>query len=76
MDHRDPFGMESILALSDAARAGGGYIVFIRPNSDKGNQEELKIGYVLPGDDTWWVGSGVNLSEITGKDSSFPFTIP
>ncbi len=76
MDHRDPFGMESIRALSDTARAGGGYIVFIWPNPDKGNQEELKIGYVLPVDDTWWVGSGVYLSEITGEDSSFPSTIP
>ena len=76
MDHRDPFGMESIRALSDTARAGGGYIVFIWPNPDKGNQEELKIGYVLPVDDTWWVGSGVYLSEITGQDSSFPSTIP
>jgi two-component system NarL family sensor kinase len=61
--------MKNIRALVNTAEAGGGYIVFIWPNPDKGNQQELKIGYVLPVNDTWWVGSGVYLSEITGVDS-------
>ncbi|MDD1665557.1 MAG: cache domain-containing protein, partial [Methanomicrobiales archaeon] len=73
---RDPFGMETIRALADTARSGGGYIVFIWPNPGKGNREELEIGYVLPVDDTWWVGSGVYLSEITGTDASLPSPVP
>lgn len=73
---RDPFGMETIRALAETARSGGGYIVFIWPNPARGNRDELKIGYVLPGDDTWWVGSGVYLSEITGRDASLPSPIP
>jgi signal transduction histidine kinase len=71
IEKRDPFGMENIQALADTARSGGGYVVFVWPNPDKGNREELKIGYVLPVNDAWWVGSGVYLSEITGEDSFF-----
>jgi two-component system NarL family sensor kinase len=69
---KDAFGMENIRALSDTAREGGGYVVFIWPNPDAGNREELKIGYVLPVDDTWWVGSGVYLNEITGEHTFYP----
>lgn len=69
---RDSFGMEIIRALVETARAGGGYIVFVWPDPDHDNRDELKIGYVLPVDDTWWVGSGVDLSEITGEEASLP----
>ncbi|WP_332448476.1 cache domain-containing protein [Methanoculleus sp.] len=62
IDRRDPFGMENIRALRDTARDGGGFIVFVWPNPDHENREEMKIGYVLPVDETWWVGSGVYLS--------------
>jgi len=67
---RDLFGMENIRALATTAQSGGGYVVFIWPNPDRDNREELKIGYVLPVDDSWWVGSGVYLSEITGTNTS------
>lgn len=70
IEKRDSFGMETIRVLSETARSGGGYVVFIWPNPDNENKEELKVGYVLPVDDNWWVGSGVYLSEITGEDAS------
>jgi len=65
-----PFGMKVIRALSDTAKDGGGFVVFVWPNPDNGNKEELKIGYVLPVNDDWWLGSGTYLSEITGVDSA------
>lgn len=68
----DPFGMENIRALCGTARSGGGFIAFVWPNPARENRQELKIGYVLPVDDTWWLGSGVYLSEVTGVDTSFP----
>jgi signal transduction histidine kinase len=67
--------METIRALAETARSGGGYVVFIWPNPAQGNRDELKIGYVLPVDDTWWVGSGVYLSEITGRDASLALPV-
>lgn len=69
IDRTDPFGMEQIRVLSETARNGGGYVVFIWPNPERENRDELKIGYVLPVDEHWWAGSGVYLSEITGTDS-------
>ena len=69
IERQDPFGMKNIRALRDTARDGGGFIVFVWPNPDRENREELKIGYVLPVDETWWVGSGVYLSEITGENA-------
>lgn len=72
MARKDPFGMENIRALVETATSGGGFIVFVWPNPARGNRDELKIGYVLPVNDRWWVGSGVYLSEITGVDTSFP----
>ncbi|RXE55586.1 calcium:proton antiporter [Methanoculleus taiwanensis] len=72
IERRGPFGMENIRSLTETARDGGGFIVFVWPNPAQENREELKIGYVLPVDETWWVGSGVYLSEITGTDASLP----
>jgi len=72
IDKRGPFGMDIIRALSETADAGGGFVVFVWPNPDKENRLEQKIGYVLPVDEEWWVGSGVYLSEITGVDTSLP----
>ncbi|MCP1662621.1 MAG: calcium:proton antiporter [Methanocalculus sp. MSAO_Arc1] len=61
------YGMTVIQSLAEAAGEGGGFVVFIWPNPDEGNREELKIGYVLPVNDEWWLGSGVYLSEVTGE---------
>jgi two-component system NarL family sensor kinase len=72
IEREDPFGMKMIRALSDTAESGGGFVVFIWPNPDKDNRLEQKIGYVMPVDEKWWVGSGVYLSEITGIDTSLP----
>jgi two-component system NarL family sensor kinase len=72
MGNKDPFGMENIRALADTAHAGGGYVIFLWPNPDNNNLIEMKIGYVMPVDETWWVGSGVYLDEITGVHTSYP----
>lgn len=70
MDRVGPFGMENIRALSETAANGGGFVVFVWPNPDNDNLNEIKIGYVLPVNDEWWLGSGVYLSEITGVESA------
>ncbi|ADN34903.1 putative cache sensor protein [Methanolacinia petrolearia DSM 11571] len=72
IDHEGAFGEKDIQMLVGAAQEGGGYVVFSWPNPDNGDKPEIKIGYVLPVDDEWWLGSGVYLSEITGDDESIP----
>ncbi|MDD3069776.1 cache domain-containing protein [Methanoculleus horonobensis] len=75
IERQDPYGMKNIRALCGTAESGGGFIVFIWPNPAQEDRNELKIGYVLPVDDTWWVGSGVYLSEIT-ESGSLPSPAP
>ena len=70
IDHEGAFGEKDIRMLIEAAGEGGGYVVFSWPNPDNGDKPEIKIGYVLPVDDEWWLGSGVYLSEITGDDEA------
>ena len=65
-----PFGEPVIQALATTAENGGGYTVFGWENPAHDNRKELKIGYVLPVDDEWWLGSGIYLSDITGEDDS------
>ncbi|WP_211531429.1 cache domain-containing protein [Methanocalculus chunghsingensis] len=67
IDREDQYGMRMIGSLAATARDGGGFVVFIWPNPEEGNRDELKIGYVMPVDDDWWLGSGVYLSEVTGE---------
>lgn len=70
MQHEGAFGEKDIQMLAGAASEGGGYVVFSWPNPDNKDKPEIKIGYVLPVDDEWWLGSGVYLSEITGADEA------
>jgi two-component system NarL family sensor kinase len=69
---KGPFGMNIVRAAADTAGAGGGYVIFIWPNPDAGNREEIKIGYMLPVDENWWIGSGAYLSEVTGEPTYYP----
>jgi signal transduction histidine kinase len=75
IERTDPFGMKNIRELCDTGRSGG-FIVFVWPNPARADRQELKIGYVLPVDDRWWLGSAVYLNEVTGVDSSFPLPSP
>lgn len=68
---KDAFGMEIVRSAADTAWNGGGFVVFIWPNPASGNRQEVKVGYMLPVDDEWWIGSGVYLSEITGEPAYY-----
>lgn len=65
-----PFGEPVIQALATTAQNGGGYTIFGWENPAHNNRKELKLGYVLPVDDEWWLGSGIYLSDITNTDDS------
>lgn len=45
------------------AKTGGGYILYHYPYPTKGNTSRLKISYVRPVDDTYWIGAGIYTSE-------------
>jgi polar amino acid transport system substrate-binding protein len=63
----DSNGIPYIKNLIDAAKEGTGFTYFIFPNPAHNNRNELKIGYVMKVDDSWWLGSGLYLSNISAS---------
>ncbi|EHQ36047.1 cache domain-containing protein [Methanoplanus limicola] len=63
-DYTGPYGVKVISVLAETAKNGGGYVVFGWENPENDNKPELKLGYVKPVNDKWWVGSGVYLSDL------------
>jgi len=45
------------------AKDGGGYILYHYPNPSASLTQELKISYVRPVDDTYWIGAEIYTSE-------------
>ena len=54
----DRYGVRVILLESAAAESGGGFVYITYYNPDTG-LDELKLCYVAPVDEGWFVGSGV-----------------
>lgn len=60
----DSSGVAYIAGMSRLAAEGGGSICYVYPNPARGYAEELKLGYVLPVDETWFVGSGIYIPDV------------
>ncbi|VVB71960.1 Single Cache domain 2 [uncultured archaeon] len=60
----DPNGVTLIKDLANCSRRGEDFTYFIFPNPDHASKDELKVGYAAKVDDSWWVGSGVYLSDV------------
>jgi hypothetical protein len=60
----DSSGVAYIAGMSRLAAEGGGSICYLYPNPAREYAEELKLGYVLPVDETWFVGSGTYIPAV------------
>ncbi len=60
MNFTDGYGAPIIVQELRAAKRGGGFVYIVYYNPDSGNNE-LKLCYVLPAGDDWFVGSGIYL---------------
>jgi two-component system NarL family sensor kinase len=69
-DYVGPYGVMPVRVGAETAHSGGGFYVFGWENPAHGGEPELKLGYVLPVDRTWWVGSGLYLSDIVGRNET------
>jgi len=49
-------------------KSGGGFISYLYPNPAKGLTPEPKLSYVTRVDDTYWIGAGNYISDITSAD--------
>jgi len=58
-DTQDPNGVFFIRELALAARNGSGFVRYQYVNPGQHSQIQEKLSYVVPVDDTWWLGSGI-----------------
>ncbi|QYZ79481.1 hypothetical protein E2N92_08595 [Methanofollis formosanus] len=79
-----PNGLRFVQAANDIAGHGGGYVVYLYPPPDEEreideamkNLYEVKLGYIEKVDETWWIGSGIYLSDyIDGATGELPAEI-
>jgi polar amino acid transport system substrate-binding protein len=73
---QDPYGVNYTRIEILLAEHEGGFIFYHYLNPARNMTLEPKMSYVQRVDDTWWLGAGVYLSEITGTDSSLPSSVP
>jgi signal transduction histidine kinase len=60
----DSNGVNHIRRMIEVAGDGGGWVYYVTKNPAHQDREELKLSYIRPVDRTWFVGSGVYLSEV------------
>ncbi|WP_181391384.1 cache domain-containing protein [Methanospirillum stamsii] len=58
MDYTDQYGAHIIYQEIDAVKQGGGFVYVVYYNPDTG-ENELKLCYILPAGNDWFVGSGI-----------------
>jgi signal transduction histidine kinase len=63
----DSNGILFIDDLIDVARSGGGSLYYIYPNPEDNYRDEVKVSYVMPVDNEWFVGSGIYLPEYSAR---------
>jgi polar amino acid transport system substrate-binding protein len=67
LDITDSNGILSLRNTINVAKEGEGFTYFIFPNPVHDNKNELKIGYAMKVDETWFLGSGLYLSNISAS---------
>jgi signal transduction histidine kinase len=61
----DPNGVKIVQELVAAARAGGGFVRYVRPDLGEGFSVSERISYVLPVPEwKWYIGAGVSIDDI------------
>ncbi|WP_319379283.1 cache domain-containing protein [uncultured Methanocorpusculum sp.] len=55
----DPAGVKYVQRVIARAEQGGGYVLYLYPNPSVGYSTELKLSYVIPVDNEWYLGAGL-----------------
>ena len=64
-DLTDENGLAIHASCRDLAARGGGYLYFTFVNPSENYRKELKLVAIRPVDETWYVGSGIYIPEMT-----------
>jgi methyl-accepting chemotaxis protein len=60
---KDKNGVALVVELDKAARAGGGFVTYVWPKPNKGEQPKLSYAEMIPGTQMW-IGTGVYLDNV------------
>ncbi|MEA5037840.1 MAG: cache domain-containing protein [Methanocorpusculum sp.] len=55
----DSTGVKYIQRMIARAQQGGGYVFYLYPNPNQNYETELKLSYVLPINNEWYIGAGM-----------------
>ena len=64
LDLKDPNEVLFFKNMLNTAKRGNGTLYYVWPNPAHNNSLETKLTYVEKVDDTWWLGSGIYLSDV------------
>ena len=64
LDLKDPNEVLFFKNMLNAAKRGNGMLYYVWPNPAHDSAFETKLTYVEKVDDTWWIGSGIYLSDV------------
>ncbi|NLV26617.1 MAG: sodium:calcium antiporter [Methanomicrobiales archaeon] len=67
MDLTDINGLSIFSGIMGAAKRGGDYLYYVYPNPNNDYQYQLKLVFVKPVDDDWFIGSGIYLPWIEAE---------
>ncbi len=59
----DPNGIKIQQRMIARAQQGGGYVNYMTANPEHQYAQEFKLSYVIPVDDTWFIGAGIYVQE-------------
>lgn len=65
----DTNGVPFFKNMLNVAKGGNGFVYYVFANPAHNKKQELKLTYVEKVDDTWWLGSGTYLSNISANFS-------
>ncbi len=65
IDLKDTYGVNVTRVEIDLAKEGGGFIFYDYPNPAHNLTVEPKMSYVQKVDETWWLGAGIYLADLT-----------
>jgi polar amino acid transport system substrate-binding protein len=69
LDLKDANGVEFFKNMISVAKSDNGFAYYVFANPAHNKKPELKLTYVEKVDDTWWLGSGTYLSDMSANFS-------
>lgn len=69
IDVQDPNGVKYKRGMVNLAKRKGGFLYYIYPDPARNMTQRLKLSYISKVDDTWWLGAGIYLSNISANFS-------